>query len=155
MTLVTKEFAILAPVPEIHLISGLETCEKEGKVAFGSDAWELFREVDEMRKGSEVEVFIYPSHLDSDKPLLMSAAWHGIYVGQMLSRRGRYPGDKRFRPESTQSDRPNWAIFWEMENLCELPATERIPIPSFVSASKKITGDRRSLPHGPMLVKYP
>lgn len=152
---ITKEFAILAPVPEIHLLSGLETCENEGKVAFGSDAWELFREVDDIRKGKEVEVFIYPSHADSDKPLLMSAAWHGIYVGQVPSRRGRYPGDKRFRPESSQTDRPDWAVFWEIQNLYELPASAQIPLASFVSASKKSNGDRRSIPHGPMLVKYP
>lgn len=154
---ITKAFAILVPVPEVHLVSGLETCESEGKVAFGSDAWELFRQVDEMRKGQAVEVFIYPSHSDSDKPLQMSAAWHGIYVGHIPSRRGRYPGDKRFRPASTQTDRPNWAVFWEIESLSEVPLSEQLQLGDFrmLVTNKRSNGDRRHLPHGPVLIQYP
>ncbi|NER37437.1 MAG: hypothetical protein F6J93_26325 [Oscillatoria sp. SIO1A7] len=92
---ITKEFAILAPVPSVHLASAMETCDRrsapireahlsakrtyprsapireahlsakrtyrKGQVAFGSSAWELFRQVEQMKKSDLVEVFIYPS----------------------------------------------------------------------------------------------
>jgi hypothetical protein len=152
---ISKAFAILAPVAEPHLISGRETCDREGKVAFGSDAWELFREADEIRKGQPVEILIYPSHPESDKPLLMSIAWHGIYLGHLPSRRGRYPGEKRFRPDSASLDKSTWAVFWEVENLSELPISEQTPIAAFHPLNKKASSDRRLLPHGPLLVEYP
>ncbi len=152
---ITKTFAIVAPVSEPQLISGVETCDLEGKVAFGSDAWELFREADEIRKGEEVEVFIYPSHPDSEKPLIMSVVWQGIYLGHLPSRRGRYPGEKRFRPASAPLDKSTWAVFWEVQNLRELPASEQIPITSFQNLNKKVSSDRRFLPHGPLLVESP
>src|SRR5215217_6041367 len=34
--------ALLAPLPEEHLLSGRTVCLAEGKVAFGSKNWELF-----------------------------------------------------------------------------------------------------------------
>ena len=39
-----QEVALLAPVPLEHLIDGLSVCDQQGKVAFGSRAWEIFRE---------------------------------------------------------------------------------------------------------------
>jgi hypothetical protein len=39
----TQEVALLAPVPLEHLIDGVAVCDQQGKVAFGSRAWEIFR----------------------------------------------------------------------------------------------------------------
>ncbi|GAB4290941.1 MAG: hypothetical protein Fur0025_26000 [Oscillatoriaceae cyanobacterium] len=152
---ITKAFAILSPVPEVHLLSGLETCDLQGQVAFGSNAWELFRQVDEMRRGQEVEVFIYPTMADSQKPLQMKATWHALYVCHILSRRGRYPGDKRFRPESAVHDKPDWAIFWEVCELTQLPEAEQISLGDFRGWDKKTDYALRSVPTVPVLVKYP
>ncbi len=152
---ITKAFAILAPVPEVHLISGMETCDREGKVVFGSEAWELFRQVDTLRRGEAVEVFIYPCHADSEKPMRLEACWHGFYVGHVPSRRGRYPGDKRFRPQSAETDKPTWAVFWEIEDLEELPEIDYIPIASLRGFDKKSDYALRTAPHGPLLIEYP
>lgn len=38
--------ALLAPVPLHHLQDGYQVARQQGKVAFGSMKWELFRELD-------------------------------------------------------------------------------------------------------------
>jgi hypothetical protein len=60
--LTASNVALLAPVPFEHLNDGQEVVQKEGKVAFGSRAWETFRELDKLRKGMPVDVYIYESH---------------------------------------------------------------------------------------------
>ena len=152
---ITKAFAILAPVPKEHLLDAMETCDREGKIALGSEAWELFRQVDELRKGSEVEVLIYPCHADSEKPMRMEASWRGVYVGHQPSRRGRYPGDKRFRPPFAQTDKPTWAVFWEIRDLIELPDSDYIPMTSLRGLDKKFDYSLRNGTHGPLLIEYP
>lgn len=57
-----KEVALLAPVPLEFLIEGIAVCDRQGKVAFGSRAWEIFRKLDELRNGQPVDVYIYASH---------------------------------------------------------------------------------------------
>ncbi len=151
---IIKAFAILAPIPEEHLISGLETCASEGKVVFGSDAWELFRQVDQMRKGSEVAVFIYPCYPDSEKPLRTEIAWRGIYTGHIPSRRGRYPGDQQLRPKSTAGEKPTWAVYWEMQQLTQLSETEFVPMASLRAIDKKALQAGR-VPHGYMMINIP
>ena len=46
------------------LHSGANVCREEGKVAFGSRAWEVFRELDQIRKGEPVDVLIYACLFD-------------------------------------------------------------------------------------------
>ena len=58
-------FAILAPVPEEHLKSGLDVVAAEEFVAYGSRKWEFFREVDSLRGDEHVPVLIYPSYEDA------------------------------------------------------------------------------------------
>jgi hypothetical protein len=53
------QVALLAPVPLQHLRSGQTKAECEGRVAFGSRAWEVFRKLDALREGMPVDVFIY------------------------------------------------------------------------------------------------
>lgn len=57
--------ALLAPVPACHLKSAATIIEKMGKVAFGTNACELFRDLD-AKKQQDVEVFIYASHAVAD-----------------------------------------------------------------------------------------
>jgi hypothetical protein len=58
----TVDFAILAPVPRVHIESGEGIAQTTGYVSFGSDKWELFREVEQRRAGQDVPVLIYASH---------------------------------------------------------------------------------------------
>lgn len=148
---ITRDFAILAPVPEMHLKSGQETCDREQKVAFGSQAWELFREVDKLRNSNDVEVFIYASH--AEKPIL-EVTWHAVYIGHKDSRNGRYKGDKKFRPSSTESDTPTWAVYWEVRDLKELPEADQIRIPSLRGFRKK-SNYQPFVPEQPLLIEYP
>jgi hypothetical protein len=62
MTTTTATVALLAPVPLEHLVDGVEVCAREGKVAFGSRAWEVFKQLDEIRAEAPVDVYVYASH---------------------------------------------------------------------------------------------
>ena len=70
----TKNFAILAPVPEHHLISGLDAISKQldddsidtqPMVALGSRSFEVFGQADALRKERMADVYIYASHADN------------------------------------------------------------------------------------------
>jgi hypothetical protein len=90
----THAFAILAPVPEEHLLSGLETLATQldaddlppdhvPKVAFGSMDFEVFGAAEKLRDGQAIEVLIYASHAKGDQPLNPQVTWHGLYVGSV------------------------------------------------------------------------
>lgn len=157
----TSSFAILAPVPEIHLISGQEALAQLSndpnneivKIAFGSMAFEALRQIDELRKSQSVEVFIYASESTADQPLHTQAWWHGIYIGHVPSRNGRYPGNKKFCPPSTLSDRPKWAVYWEVQELQLLE--KPIEIASLKGLNKKSNFSTRFIPEEPLLIEYP
>jgi len=156
----TTSFAILAPVPEMHLLSALETMDKLEnelsdetiKVAFGSMAFEVFRKADELRGEKTVEVLIYASESDIDQPLNSEASWRGLYIGHANSRNGRYAGKSKFRPPSTASDKPRWAVFWEVQELTRL--TTPIAIASLKALGKKSNFVSRLIPEEPMLIEY-
>jgi hypothetical protein len=160
----THTQAFLAPVPEEHLISGLEAIAAQldaddlpvghvAKVAFGSMAFEVFAEVEKLRGGRPIEILIYASHAKGEQPLNPEVTWRGLYVGYVGSRRGRYPGKSIFRPRSTVTDSLTWAVFWEVQALERL----RTPIPmgSLTGKGKKTTYQPRFIPDGPVLIEYP
>jgi hypothetical protein len=149
-TVTTREFAILAPVPEEHLLSWQKDGEQT-KVAFGSMAFELFRQADELRGEKAVEVFIYAS-LAENRPLNSEVSWHGLYVGHVPSRSGRHPQGMKYRPPSTASEKPTWAIFWEVEEL--EPLSSPIAIASLRGLGKKSKYQPRFTPEGPLLIEY-
>lgn len=160
----THAFAILAPVPEMHLISGLEAIAAQldsddlppgqrPKVAFGSMDFEVFGEVETLRNGRAVEVFIYASHASGDQPLNPEVTWGGLYIGYAGSRRGRYPGKSIYRPTSTTTDSPTWAVFWEVLELA--PLKTPIPIGKLQGRNKKSNYQARFIPEGPSLIEFP
>ncbi|MBD2123251.1 hypothetical protein [Trichocoleus sp. FACHB-262] len=160
----TRTFAILAPVPEIHLLSGLEaiaaqlnldevTSEGLPKVAFGSMAFEVIRKADELRKERAVEVLIYASEAQGDQPLNPEVWWRARYIGHVPSRNGRYPGKSMFRPQSTAGARPTWAIYWEVQELEKLKAP--IAIASLQGLGQKAPLKGRFVPEDPVLIEYP
>lgn len=160
----TRAFAMLAPIPEVHLISGLEAIAAQldsddlppdhlPKVAFGSMEFELFGEAEKLRGGKAIEVFIYASHSKAEQPLNPEVTWRGLYVGYVGSRRGRYPGKSMFRPTSTAADNPVWAVFWEVQALERLNTP--IPIGRLRGKNKKANYPPRFIPDGPVLIEYP
>jgi hypothetical protein len=161
---ITHAFAILAPVPEEHLLSGLESIQvqeakgiEEPIVAFGSTAFNIFRKADELREGhggSLVEVFLYASHAE-EQPLTPKATWHAVYVKHIEARNGRYPKERSYeRPETAlNGDKPVWAIFWQVQSLKKLNVP--IPIKQFHGLDKRSPYQARFIPEGPLLVQYP
>lgn len=160
----TRAFAILAPVPEMHLTSGLEAIAAQldsdelspsdaPKVAFGSMEFEMFGEAEKMRAGKAIEVFIYASHAKGDQPLNPEVTWRGLYTGYVGSRRGRYPGKSIFRPLAAANDSPTWAVFWEVQQLERLKTP--IPIGRLRGKNKKTNYPPRFIPDGPVLIEYP
>lgn len=161
---ITRKFAILAPVPESHLISGLEaiaaqlnsedlTPEGLPKVAFGSMAFEILRKADELRKERAVEVLIYASDAEGDQPLNTEVWWRARYIGHLPSRNGRYPGKAQFRPKAAATERPIWAVYWEVQELEKLKTP--VPIGSLKGLGQKANCKSRFVPEGPVLIEYP
>ena len=149
--------ALLAPIPSVYLPEGRALCASEGKVAFGSRAWEVFRELDVLRHGLPVDVYIYPSH--ADPPSDLNAAWRAVYIGHVESDGGAHPDGMRFRPPST-SIHPNdnhgwWAVFWELIDLQEIPGRDRIRIADFSGYGKRGSYKKAFIPEGPLLVEHP
>jgi hypothetical protein len=149
--------ALLAPVPLVHLLDGKEVAEREGRVAFGSRAWELFRELDALRKGLAVDVYVYASHAEA--PPLAEASWHARYVGHVESSNGAHPSGMRYRPPSTgvnpADNLGHWAVFWEVEALQQLPSGRRIRLSDLTGFGKKKAYGPTFVPEGPLLIEHP
>ena len=158
----THKFAILAPVPEQHLFSGLKAIKAQLNadppiispfLAYGSRAYELFREADLERDGRTVDMFIYASHA-KNPTLKPQATWRATYIGHKNSRNGRYIGKPVHRPPSTASDQPDyWAIYWLVQDL--EPLKPSIPISEFQGYGRRPTYLTNFVPEGPLLVNHP
>ena len=146
--------ALLAPVPVEHLRTAIAVCEAEGKVAFGSRAWEVFRELDFERNGEPIDVYIYASgEPDSDR---WEVSWRGRYIGHVEGKSGAHPDGMRFRPTSTAKyvgdNTGHWVVFWELDNLIEIPAEERIPTGQFLGHKTGKQYKKSFVPQGPLIV---
>lgn len=151
-----SEIALLAPVPLVHLQDGLEICATKGKVAFGSRAWEVFRDLDDLRAGRDVPVLIYASMSDSDGPAAVS--WQAQYIGHVYSKNGAHPAGMEFRPPSTaESSSDNlgwWAVFWGVHELNEIPEDQRVPVQEIQSRTGQFYKPS-FIPEGPVIVQNP
>jgi hypothetical protein len=152
------DVALLAPVPEEHLTSGLGNCHNHGKVAFGSRAFETFYELEHMRRGLTVDVYIYASH--TKNPIGCQVSWRAIYIGfikseDLPSKHEDY--EDLYRPETTKqySDdtRLYWPLFWEVTDLQEIAT--HIPIHQFTGRGRKRPYQKIFVPEGPLLIEYP
>lgn len=155
MAATVLHIALLAPVPLEHLQDGAVVCQQQGRVAFGSQAWEVFRQADNLRRGLPVDVYIYASH--SPSPLHLEVSWQGRYIGHVSSIGGAHPQRMRFRPPSTAKypDDMQWAIYWEVEKLHQLPEDRRIPTGDFCGFNKRRGYGRNFVPEGPILITHP
>lgn len=149
-----SDVVLLAPVPLVHLDPARTKFEEQGKVAFGSRAWEVFQKLDHERAGSPVVAYLYASWDRTTNRL--EATWRARYIGHVESRGGAHPDGMRFRPDSTsQSATDNlghWAIFWEIDQLDKLEGDERIPFTRFCSYGTGKAFKPNFIPEGPLLV---
>lgn len=104
--------ALLASVPEVHLISGKAVCDEKGKVAFGSYDFELFLKLKEQSPQGGCEVLIYASH--ANQPISPpTVTWRAVYLDFDDAEK---PALNTFRPPSTATDK-RWGIFWDRDGI--------------------------------------
>jgi len=149
--------ALLASVPIEHLVGGASVCKAKGKVAFGSRAWEVFRELDAVRDDVAIDVFIYAS--GNPRAEALEVSWFGRYIGHVEGKNGAHPDGMRFRPPTTEKyptdNKGHWAVFWELDRLHELSPNERIATGRFVGYKSNKEYKTNFVPEGPMLVIRP
>ncbi|MBV7380586.1 hypothetical protein [Maritimibacter dapengensis] len=149
------QIALLAPVPEEHLISALDTQKSAGKVAFGSNAWQVFNELREIAGDQEIDVYIYAS--DSRKFGPPKVRWTARYLGHVDSKNGAHPSGMTYRPTSTEQydadNRGHWAVFWEVDSLVELTKDEAIPMNLLSGRNSHKAFVSNFVPHGPTLIE--
>jgi len=146
----TNRPALLTPVPEIHLVEGLEVCRRRGKVAFGSQAWAVFDELDNIA-GPGASVLIYASM--TSRLGAPAIGWTGKYQQYVTSRAGSHPARARFRPASCKDEDASgyWAGFYEITDLRELPDDECFLIRSLRAKGGSSFNDE-FIPRGPVIL---
>ncbi|SHG79418.1 hypothetical protein [Bradyrhizobium erythrophlei] len=146
--------ALLAPIPEEHLVSGIETLSHAGKVAFGSKSWEVFNKVDAILAGGECDVLIYVS--DAVRPISPpTVTWSARYLGSSLAINGAHKDGMKYRPATTDNypsdNKGHWVLFWEVDNLRRLQSPIKISqVRGFEKPQRYLTG---FIPRGPMLIQ--
>lgn len=147
--------ALLTPVPREHLLDGEGVAASEGRVAFGSQAWELFREF-ERDSGPGTSVLIYASHTGGLPDLRVT--WTAKFLRYVESRGGANPDGTQFRPPSTvawhEDEERYWAGFYEVESLRELDAEGQLKIADLHDRRGKRYG-RGFAPEGPIIISAP
>jgi hypothetical protein len=144
--------ALLAQVPLEHLLDAQQVVETEGKVAFGSQSYDLFRQLDKERNGQPVDVYIYASRREGHPE--GETFWVATYVGHVESDLGAYPGDMRFRPKSTADDTA-FAVFWEVDALKPVAASEWCQLSDLIGFEKRKPYGQPFVPEGPILIQHP
>lgn len=143
----TTDFALLAPVPLVHL----ESAEKlKGPVAFGSRAYDCFAQIEALRGGDDVEVYLYASRPEGRD---FTVRWHARYIGFVPAVNGLHPNPEGRRPSTTESDSADSLLFWEIEDL--KPLGSPIPISALQGFKSKKPYGKSFPPHGPILIKHP
>ena len=164
------EFALLAPVPYMHLDSGIEVARVTGYVCFGSQNWTLFKQqIDPRRESEDVPVLFYPSREDAPAELSFKICYLGWYIGHVISDADKQQDvDDGHRPPTVDENQPDsdnphrtdsdsqryWTLFWRVRDLERLPDLEHVSIGSLSSYT---TGRKRlnKAPLGPTIVARP
>lgn len=148
---------LLAPVPAAHLEDGQEVCQREGEVAFGSRAFDVFLELDGLRQEQPIEAYIYASH-DHGRTGGAKVSWQARYIrreGALLG--GSHPDPQRFRPPSTWAEdgQGYWLLFWHVSDLRRLSPDEQIWTSEFRDRKHGRKAREPYAPEGPMIKLYP
>ncbi len=149
----TRAYALLVPIPQIHLVAGQQVCQQQGKVAFGSRETRLFRHLDLSRYKDEVDIFITAT--TPERAIETQITWHGIYMGHVQAQgTGTHPDKARYRPYTDyENDHPgHWWLFWELR---ELQPISPLPIQSLKQFDQKQPFEPDFTPDKPLLIEHP
>jgi hypothetical protein len=144
--------AIYAPVPAVLLRSALETCNAKGRVAFGTNAQQLFEEIDS-EFGPGLPVIIYPTIHYGDPHGVGKLSFAATYIGFEKANDKGLHKNSTVRPSAVfdpkEPDTP-WLGFWEVKDLHPLAA--RVAPGTLTAKGKKTHLPKMFVPHGPLLV---
>jgi hypothetical protein len=135
-----------------HLESGLGVCAREGRLAFGSAAFDVFYRLDQERRGLPVDVYIYASHAELVRPQVSWRARYVGFVGGVLG--GVHPLGMKLRPPTTEGENP-WPLFWEVEDLRWATSNEEIATGAFTGFGCSRPYRDNFIPEGPILLEHP
>lgn len=149
--------ALLAPVPEEHLITGQATCYEVGRVAFGSRDFEVFRRLDELREGAPCQVLIYASQPNIPPAGLPRITWTATYLRTVDARSDGSPPKGIFRPVSTEryagDQKGHWGVYWEVTDIRKMEGDERLAIASLRGKNAAKNYLRTFRPERPLMIE--
>lgn len=147
------DVALLTPVPEEHLISGLTVCTELGFVTYGTDA------------GLSLAEFSYRVGKDSKGDILFYASGSAVsgfpkatYRGRFVRYEGALATGKAnlscatYRPPTTSNDGA-WQGFYVVSNLRKLDEPVELHRLSKLDASGKLA--KNFIPLGPTIIDTP
>jgi hypothetical protein len=118
---------LLAPVPAVHLHDAVAVAAGCGRVAFGTDSFDLFDRLRRTGVIGTLPVYVVASRTGSER--LTGGGTHldvsKVHLRGVLGavtdgdRRGRHP-DATIRPASALATDRKWALFWELNEVEEL-----------------------------------
>jgi hypothetical protein len=118
---------LLAPVPVVHLPDAVSVAREQGKVAFGTDSFDLFSRLQRVGAVGSLPVYVVASKTGHD----VRAGGKALFDLNRIHLRGRLtqvtPADRRgrhpvpaLRPGSAVESDGSWALFWELSDVEEL-----------------------------------
>ena len=138
--------ALLAPVPHMHLDSGLDVCRTKGSVIFGSDRWGLF---EDRGVAPGAPVYIYASLLHAKGQPLVT--WQAEYV-RYIRHEEMHGAETQRRPPTTEAETEGTFVgYWEVRNLRRLEPDEAFPITD-LTPEDSAHFSQVFVPHGPVAV---
>ena len=146
------DVALLTSVPEEHLLSGLERCQKDGFVAYGTNAAMVLSELKQLVDADHrADILFYASHsAHPSAPIATHRAQFVDYDGAVSG--GVKPAWRRYRPASTGSD-TGWGGFYLVSDLRCLETP--ILIANLKKRENKGKFKKSFVPLGPILIDTP
>jgi hypothetical protein len=149
--------ALLAPVPEEHLISGLEACAEHGRVSFGSRDFLVFQKLDEILQKEPCEVLIYASWPIIPLNGPPKVTWRAKYRSSIDARSDGSPPKGVIRPSSTEKypgdNKGHWGIYWEVFEIERLSKEDRIPVSLLKGIGSATTYKTTFIPERPLIIE--
>lgn len=145
------KYAMLAPVPCMHLPSALELCAREGRVAFGTNKEDWFDLDGKPEEGWPVLIYASCQEFGDPKKFFRPAcaSFAATLVGwTQANNQGKHPNPE-VRPPSTVDDTA-WFGFWQVSDLHKPSAPIRFADLRRSGLKKFAFGFE---PHGPIVVQ--
>lgn len=128
-------YALLAPIPNIHLDDAIEILQTKEFVLFGSEAYGVFEKTE---IGTKLLVYVF--HDDAEPVVRYRGTYAGL-VGDVQEMRELEK--EGYRPPSTAGEK--WAFYWKVSELIKLDDLIPLSVVQLPSGAHL-----KGLPRGPM-----